>query len=44
LQIFIARVERDDQAISELLDECLEFLGELEKLETEIKTKMEQQS
>ena len=44
LQIFIARVERDDQAISEMLDECLEFLGELEKLETELKTKMEQQS
>lgn len=40
LQIFVCRVERDDQAISEMLDECLEFIGELNKLEGEMRGKM----
>lgn len=41
LQLFVARVDRDEQAISEMLDECLEFLGELRSLEQDMKTKME---
>lgn len=41
LQLFIARVERDEQAISDMVDECLEFLGELEKLEADMRQKME---
>lgn len=40
LQLFVCRVNRDDQAISEMLDECLEFIGELNKLEDEMRGKM----
>lgn len=40
LQLFIVRVERDEQAISDLRDECLEFLGELERLESSMREKM----
>lgn len=42
LQFFIARVERDEQAIDTMLDECLEFLGELEKLEIAMIEKMKE--
>ena len=41
LQLFVTRVERDSQAISEMIDECLEFLGELEQLTAEMMQKME---
>lgn len=41
LQYFCVRVERDDQAIADIIIECLEFLGELENLEAEMRTKME---
>lgn len=41
LQLFVARVDRDDQAISEMMDEILEFAGELEALEQSMLTKME---
>ena len=40
LQLFVARVRRDDQAISEMLDECLEFLGELDALESDMRQRM----
>ena len=40
LQTVILTVERDDEAISEMIDECLEFLGELEKLESEMLAKI----
>lgn len=40
LQVFITRVDRDEQAIETLRDECLEFLGELEKLEIAMTEKM----
>lgn len=42
LQLFVVRVERDEQAISDLSTEVLEFLGELEKLVSEMTEKMEQ--
>lgn len=41
LQYFCVRVERDDQAIADIITECLEFLGELENLEAEMRNKME---
>ena len=41
LQLFVARVERDEQAISEMMDEILEFLGELRTLEQSMLNKME---
>lgn len=41
LQLFVSRVERDEQAISDMIDNCLEFLGELEKLESDMKNRME---
>ncbi len=41
LQYFCARVERDDDYISEIEDAVLEFLGELEKLEAEMLEKMQ---
>lgn len=40
LQIFIARVERDEDAIETMRDEILEFLGELEKLTLELTENM----
>lgn len=44
LQVFICRVERDEQAISDMVDECLEFLGELEKLEADMRAKMQEKA
>lgn len=41
LQLFVARVERDDKAASEMMSEVLEFIGELDALENEMLTKME---
>jgi len=41
LQLFVANVKRDEQAISEMIDECLEFSGELESLIKELTIKME---
>ena len=41
LQLFVVRVERDDQAVSDLVDNSLEFLGELGKIEKEMLAKME---
>jgi len=40
LQLFIYRVQRCDEYISEMMDEVLEFLGELEKLEQSMIEKM----
>lgn len=40
LQMAHTRIERDEQAISEMLDECLEFLGELRTIEAEMACKM----
>ena len=40
LQLFYVRVERSDEAISEMIDDCLEFLGELEKVENEMIDRM----
>jgi len=40
LQYFCARVERDNDYISEIEDAVLEFLGELSKLEAEMQEKM----
>lgn len=42
LQLFVVRVERDDQAIADLRDECLEFLGELNKLESDMRSRMKE--
>ena len=42
LQLFCVRVERDDEAILDLITECLEFLGELEQLEAEMLQKMKE--
>ena len=42
LQLFVARGMRDEQAIATMADEVLEFLGELEKLVTEMELKMTQ--
>lgn len=41
LQLFVCRVDRDEQALDTMLTECLEFLGELGKLESEMLVKME---
>ena len=40
LQLHVCRVERDEQAIGDLATEVLDFLGELEKLETELTKRM----
>lgn len=40
LQLFVARVHRDNQAIADIETECLEFLGELEKLEADMRQRM----
>lgn len=42
LQLFVCRVERDSQAISDISDAVLEFIGELRTLETKLILKMEQ--
>ena len=42
LQMVLIRVERDDQAIQDMRDECLEFLSELEKLESEMINRMKE--
>lgn len=42
LQMVVVRLERDDQAISEMMDEILLFLGELAALESEMTNRMEQ--
>lgn len=41
LQLCHTRIERDDQAISEMLSDCLEFLGELKRLEESMRERME---
>lgn len=41
LQLFVARVEREDNLINDMMDEILIFLHELDKLEQEMLTKME---
>lgn len=41
LQIVVVRLERDEQAISEMMDEILMFLGELAALESEMTKRME---
>ena len=40
LQLFVARVERDEQAISTMMDEILEFLCELDSLEKDMNDKI----
>lgn len=41
LQLRFTRIERDEQAISDMLDECLEFLGELDALEKDMVQRMQ---
>ena len=41
LQLFVARVNRDDDSISEMIDNCLEFEAELAALVAELTEKME---
>lgn len=41
LQLFVQRVGRDEQAISEMIGECLDFLVELDALTEEMNQKME---
>jgi len=41
LQLFVVRVDRDEQAISTMMDDVLEFLGELQAIENEMAKKCE---